>query len=505
MQRLAALNHHSTDSSGRIAPDGGDEPSTRSQTEVVGPLLYLQGQREGRIYLVSLMVMPLAAAFPILRIDDRLVTAASILECDGRRVLRYAFDVAPSSDLSYEIDGRSYALDTAFDRDLRIAFVSCNGQEAGDRGRDRSERNTMWRRLADEHAASPFKLLLHGGDQIYADEVLDAHPLIRRWADDAEAGASQTSASELEKLAEVLRVTFFTRYLGVLAEPETAWLMARIPSLAVWDDHDICDGWGSMNAAKLDAPVGQLLFKIAREFYLVFQFGSDPDGLPESVIDQTGTSLTWHVKLPGLHVIAPDLRSERRWDRVMGEEGWHAFEVAMAQVDAGRVLLLSSVPGLGPRLSWVEAALNLLPNMHKYEDDLRDQWQSRAHRTEWRRFLERLAEIHRNPATPVTLLSGEIHLATRATFDTAPAPMHQLVASGISHPAPTVAYALALDVLARFGETPLPGKPIRLHPLPGKTSIYISQRNYLVLERWSGEWTVRWELEKDGSTPLLQL
>lgn len=502
MRRLAATSTNNIDASGRSESDDGENPSTRSKTEIVGPLLYLQGLRDGRVHLVALMVMPLAAALPVLRIDDRFVTAASILECDDRRILRYAFDVAPSSDGSYEIDGRSYALDTAFDGDLRIAFVSCNGQEAGDRGRDRSERNAMWRRLAEEHAASRFKLLLHGGDQIYADEVLDAHPLIRRWADGETVRPTQ---SELDELAGALRQAFFARYVGVLGETESASLMSRVPSLAIWDDHDICDGWGSMDAAKLDAPIGQLLFEIAREFYLVFQFGSEPDDLPECVIDQTGTSLTWHLKLPGLHIIAPDLRSERRWDRVMGEEGWRAFDVAMAQVDTGRVLLLSSVPALGPRLSWVEAALNLLPNMHKYGDDLRDQWQSRAHRTEWRRFLERLAEIHRNPATPVTLLSGEIHLATRATFDTAPAPMHQLVASGISHPAPTVAYALALDLLARLGETPVPGKPIRLHPLPGKKSIYISQRNYLVLERRSGEWTACWELEKDGRTAPLKL
>jgi hypothetical protein len=502
MRRLAATSTNSIDVSGRSESDDGDEPSTRSKNEVVGPLLYLQGLRDGRVHLVALMVMPLAADLPVLRIDDRFVTAASIFECDGRRILRYAFDVAPSSDGSYEIGGRSYALDTAFDVDLRIAFVSCNGQEAGDRGRDRSERNAMWRRLAEEHAASRFKLLLHGGDQIYADEVLDAHPLIRRWADGETVRPTQT---ELDELAGALRQAFFARYVGVLGEEESSSLMACIPSLAVWDDHDICDGWGSMDAAKLDAPVGRLLFEIAREFYLVFQFGCEPDDLPEGIIDQTGTSLTWHLKLPGLHVIAPDLRSERRWHRVMGDEGWRAFDVAMSQVDTGRVLLLSSVPALGPRLSWVEAALNLLPNMHKYEDDLRDQWQSRAHRTEWRRFLERLAEIHRNPATPVTLLSGEIHLATRATFDTAPAPMHQLVASGISHPAPTVAYALALDLLARLGETPVPGKPIRLHPLPGKTSIYISQRNYLVLERRSGEWSACWELEKDGRTAPLKL
>src|SRR3546814_1323896 len=58
--------------------------------------------------------------------------------------------------------------------------------------------------------------------------------------------------------------------------------------------------------------------------------------------------------------------------------------------------------------------------------------------------------------TPVTVLSGEIHLATRGTMDTPEGPLHQLVASGISHPAPPTAYARALGLLARFGEAPLP-------------------------------------------------
>ncbi|MCF6916433.1 hypothetical protein L4M18_29165, partial [Klebsiella pneumoniae] len=52
-----------------------------------------------------------------------------------------------------------------------------------------------------------------------------------------------------------------------------------------------------------------------------------------------------------------------------------------------RTMLLSSVPLLGPRLSLLETIMVAIPGMMKYEDDLRDQWQSRAHRTEWRRIL----------------------------------------------------------------------------------------------------------------------
>jgi hypothetical protein len=163
------------------------------------------------------------------------------------------------------------------------------------------------------------------------------------------------------------------------------------------------------------------------------------------------------------------------------------------------------VPALGPRLSWVEAAMHLTQRMEKYEDDLRDQWQSRAHREEWRDFLALLVEVHSRGATPVTVLSGEIHLATRGTLASAAGPLHQLVASGITHPAPATAYARGLGLLARFGSSPLPGCPIRLHPLPGHRAIYIAERNYLVIRRRGGQWLAHWELEHGGATLPLAL
>src|SRR3546814_356030 len=209
--------------------------------------------------------------------------------------------------------------------------------------------------------------------------------------------------------------------------------------------------------------------------------------------------------LPIFDIIAPDLRSERRRHLVMGERGWKVLREALGRAQPGRILLLSSVPALGPRLSWVEAAMQLTVRLEKYEDDLRDQWQSRSHRAEWRRLLELLIEVHTRGATPVTVLSGEIHLATRGTLETAAGPLHQLVASGITHPAPPRAYAAALGLLARFGSSPLPDHPIRLHPVPGRRAVYTAQRNYLVLERRDGRWLATWELEQDGPTEPLAL
>ena len=466
----------------------------------VGPILYLQGAAGGRVRLSALIVAMAAESPASLRTEDGAIAAATILEYADRHILRYQFSLPMRRDAWYELGGLRYEVDASFDGDLRIAYVSCNGQEFGDRGRAHDERNVLWRRLAHQHAREPFHLLLHGGDQLYADELLELHPAVRKWADGTELDAAAT-----DEVAAALRQAFFMRYLDVLAAPETAWLMARVPSLAMWDDHDICDGWGSMATARLDSPIGRALFAAARESFLLFQLGAAPGLLPEISPDTAGASLGWHVALPDLHLIAPDLRSERRPDRILGEAGWRALDASLAAVDHGRVLILSSVPPLGPRLSWIEAILHLMPGMHKYEDDLRDQWQSRSHRREWRRFLERLAEVHAKPDTAVTVLSGEIHLATRATFDVPPAPMHQLIASGIAHRPPPPPYATVLGALARFGDSPVPGRTIRLHPLPGRKAIYTPQRNYLILERRRGEWRAWWELEEDGPTPALAI
>ena len=167
---------------------------------------------------------------------------------------------------------------------------------------------------------------------------------------------------------------------------------------------------------------------------------------------------------------------------------------------------MSSVPLLGPRLSLLEAAMVAVPRMQKYEDDLRDQWQSRAHRDEWRRMLRLVRDMARADHQDVVAISGEIHLATRATMDLGDGlHLHQLVASGITHRAPPKAWANVLGSLSRLGESPLPDHPIRIACLPGQRTRYVAERNYLTLERQDDSWRAWWELEASGTTPALAI
>lgn len=486
-----------------------------------GPVLHARGAGGGLCRLCAVVIRPEAEPPPLLRPDGAAepVAAEPLARLFGRIVWRCSFALPMAAGAGYELDGSRHPVATDWEGELRLAFVSCNGREKGDMERPDAERDAMWRRLAAQHAAAPLHLLLHGGDQLYADEIVTAHPDLQRWA-----GLPRRARHRIPftaEMREAARRWLLRRYLRLFQRPAIAGLLARVPSLMMWDDHDIMDGWGSHPSALLDSPVGHGLFEVAREMFALFQLGASAEAPPPHCPDRSSASFAWAARFPGLSVIAPDLRSERRPDRVMAGNGWRHYEALLHDSPPGdRRLVISTVPALGPRLGWVEWLMGILPKAQKYEDDLRDQWQSRAHRAEWRRFLAGLEREMVARGEAVTLLSGEIHLAARGEMilGEAGAPdagraagrgerrrLQQLISSGIAHPRPPSAFGIALGLLARFGGEPLPGRRIRLRPVPGRRRTYTAERNYLLLFRRDGVWSAEWELEQGGRTPPLPL
>ena len=468
------------------------------QSGFAGPILHFRGCDADGVHLAAITVRPDAAPRPgAVTTGAGAVQPVLLAQVAGLSVWRHDFTLTEAEG-GYALDGRDHPVATRLDGDIRIAFVSCNGEENGDLDRDGAERNLMWARLRADHARAPFALLLQGGDQIYADEATHGHPLSEGWPDHV---PDYPTPEDLDGLTRHLERRFVQRYLMVLAAEGCADLFASVPSLSVWDDHDICDGWGSLPESRTGSAVGQALFAVARRMYLLFQHGATDADVPALFMDPTGRNLCWRRDLPGVTLFAPDLRSERHRHRVMGDAGWQAVEDLRPAGD--HVFMLSSVPLLGPRLSLAETLLMAIPRMQHYEDDLRDQWQSHAHRDEWRRMLSQVLRMRKT--APVTILSGEIHLATRAEMGPGETLIHQLVASGISHRAPPRGYARALGLFAGLGDAPLQGHPIRIKPLPGQKHRYVAERNYLVLDRRGGRWQAVWHLEDSGLTPPLAL
>ncbi|KIC15757.1 alkaline phosphatase D family protein [Leisingera sp. ANG-Vp] len=470
---------------------------------VTGPILILDAICDGRMQLAALFLAPKGFPVPPVEAEGIIHPPENLADYTEISVHRARFTLPADRPSAYFWNGQSFQVAGGFCGGMRMAYASCNGEEQGDLDRDANERNAMWARMGEEHGRAPFSLLLHGGDQVYADEVTDGHPLSRNWPDRLPRDPSR---EDLADLRDHLRERFMQRYLAVYAAPEFAWIAARVPSLMQWDDHDICDGWGSLRRSRTYSPVGQTLFAAAREAALLFQHGCTDGDLPPRFADPEGTHLGWSVEAPGLRLLAPDLRSERSRRRVMARGGWRMLKAA-AEADApGRTFILSSVPLLGPRLSLLELLMVMTPRMQKYEDDLRDQWQSRAHRASWRRMLRLVRDMAARPEQEVTAVSGEIHLATRGEMTLGGGKtLHQLVASGIAHRAPPRAWAKVLGMLSWLGDAPLKGHPIRIRKIPGQAGRYAAERNYLILERSGSTWSAAWDFEISGKSPPLPL
>lgn len=470
---------------------------------VTGPILFLDTITDRSFEIAALFIAPKGTEVPPVMVDSAPVAPTRLADFASATVWRARFSLPLGSQTGYTWNGVDHPVSCDTSGDLRLAYVSCNGEEVGDLLREGSERNAMWARLREDHKARAFALLLHGGDQVYADEVTQGHPLSKDWPEDIPADPSE---ADLAALHDHLREAFFERYAALYGSPEFAWLAARVPSLMQWDDHDICDGWGSLPASKTHSAVGQTLFSAAREAFLIFQNATVDGDLPPRFADPDGPHLGWAVRTDDLRIIAPDLRSERSRRSVMGQGGWTMMDDEASQDAPGPTFLMSSVPLLGPRLSLLEGLMILVPSMQKYEDDLRDQWQSRAHRGEWQRMLRLVRSMALPTGQSLTVLSGEIHLATRASMALGQGQhMQQLVASGIAHRAPPRAWAMFLGTLACLGSSPLRGHPIRISCPPGQSSRYVAERNFLRLERQDGDWTARWEFEQSGTTPPLAL
>ena len=472
-------------------------------SSTIGPVLFLDNLEDGHMSLSALFITARGETLPPIELPHGEGRPLPLAEYDHATVWRARFKLQADRPTEYRWNNMTYEVAGDLTGELRLAYVSCNGEEVGDMDREGSERNAMWERLKGEHLRRPFALMLHGGDQVYADEVTEGHDLSHEWP---ERIPRDPSGAALEDFRQHLRHRFLERYAALYAAPQFAWLSARVPSLMQWDDHDICDGWGSLRRSRTYSSVGQTLFGVARESFLIFQHAAADGDLPARFADPKGRHLGWAIHAPKLRILAPDLRSERTRRQIMGLGGWAMMDGEAQRDVRGHTLLMSSVPLLGPRLSLLEALMVLIPKMQKYEDDLRDQWQSRAHRDEWRRMLRLVIRLAQQDGHDITAVSGEIHLATRAVMDLGDGlHLNQLVASGIAHRAPPKAWARFLGALSWLGEDPLPEHPIRVERLPGQRNRYTAERNFLLIERDGGAWHARWDLETSGMTAPLPL
>lgn len=473
----------------------------------MGPVLLFRGLNDKRLHLCALAVTDGEASPGALEVEGgQRYEPEALLQHRGTTLWRVEFCMpAREGAVGYQFAGRSHQVYPPPANGPRILFTACNGSEVPDElPEEQHRRLAPWRRIAEQHQRQPFHLLIQGGDQIYADQLWHEHEQLTPLKDDR---AKSTEVQYTDDIAEAVFGHYYQLYVNNASEPGIGDVLASVPSLMIWDDHDIFDGWGSWRPELQRSAVFQGIYAAARTSYAAFQVGAAADGpLSEPFLDAAGRHYGWVARIGDVGLYAPDLRSERTQTQVMGEIGWADMDRALERLrDCRQVFVVSSVPLLNSTLRWLERAHFAVPGHQFFQDDLRDQWQSYAHEEQWVRFTDKLLRFKRDTGARVAVLSGEIHFAAWGLLDGPEGPVHQLTSSGVVHPAPPRLVSRILGLAGwkrhRIGNR----ASFRMHPLPGLKYRYLADRNWLTLDPAPDGYRARWCTETHGDSEPLTL
>ena len=420
---------------------------------IVGPILYFRGVgslgESGRGEGTDRWRLSVLFVFEgVTEPDDLMVEGVSlpvpprhVFVWRNKHIWRYVFQVPRANhdrQIGYGFPGRATQWKATIpgqNTRLRLAYTNGNGIH-DEYGASVLKNGTdgMWPQLLKLHAENPYHILIQGGDQIHADNLWKECTALAQWWSEPEPARFNMPFSRA--MADQAMDYFFNAYCTTLAKPEYAKAMASIPSVMMWDDHDIFDGWGSRPEAEHQCQVYRGLFAVARRQFSLFQMGAAIRDPMECVWGAGIGTFTQGFRIGEIGMLVLDLRSERTRTEVLGEGSWKELPGWLAKFHGCRHLVVSAaVPPAFVGLGWLEKAVRTLHGAGGHaEDDLRDQWRSPAHRDEWLKLLRTLADFSLRYRCRVTLLSGEVHLGAAAVIRGGGVEMWQLITAGMVHP-----------------------------------------------------------------------
>ena len=279
-------------------------------------------------------------------------------------------------------------------RPPRIALLSCNGIYEM---KDKARRFDMWQRLRHQLEEGQVDLVVHAGDQVYADDVVKKYSTRARRAKGDEA--------------EALLATVTQEYRRLYVEhfwtmPDVAAILTACPNIMTWDDHDIDEGWGSNPTD--GQPWRRLFFRAARQAFSEFQASLGPPRIDE---DSFACGFT-HADIGFLLL---DGRTHRLYSeqRVLGAAQFEAARHWLSALPAAtrRVFLVLGIPPVHAKLATAAAILRWTPFTEPYASDLRDGWGSKGNRAECEKLMRLMVDFCRaRPAVDLTVLSGDVHV-----------------------------------------------------------------------------------------------
>src|SRR2546425_5935926 len=243
---------------------------------------------------------------------------------NGRMLLDYRRDQVWCYDMSFvRVAGdqpRGYGLTNETQQKLVVpatggtphcAYGSCCGfNDWNDKTKLESQHRDpwgLWKDIADTHVQKPFHLMLLGGDQVYMDSLWSSGPMLE-WRQKLRRFQGKYQWEPDGPYDKQARKGFMDMYCSNWSRETIASVLATIPSIMIWDDHDICDGWGSHPDDVQAFPVMKGLFGVARDYFEALQLGQKPGSILPNAIGPEGQFSSLHI-LGDVGLLVLDLRS----------------------------------------------------------------------------------------------------------------------------------------------------------------------------------------------------
>ncbi len=372
------------------------------------------------------------------------------------------------------------------DEKPRMAYASCNGFSSYQLLNSTEHPYAMWQKMAGEHRASPLSLLIMGGDQVYADAIWSSVPTLAAWN---ELGRKEKVKRKPTKVMRQQIERFYSElYCRRWSQIDIAVMLACVPSVMMWDDHDIFDGWGSYPADLQECPVYQYIYQAAAKYFEWFQLRSLHN---QALLCQQDSKshYAWGLRFRGNDVLAMDHRSQRLRHQVMASSQWQDI---IAYLDSHQqhcdLLVLSAVPVVYRDFSLSERAVDFTPWEEEITDDLKDHWRAKEHQSERSRLIMRLLDNGREREGRTVIFSGDVHVGCLGVVcDTRYEPavsVHQVVSSGVVHPSPTYIQWLGIQAITNDNTEYLDENgAVRISMLkPHGSDKYLRTRNFVTIE-----------------------
>lgn len=342
---------------------------------------------------------------------------------------------------------------------MNVVAYSCNGFSLGT---DTSDYQlSLWLDVLRKHSTRQhYHVMLGGGDQIYNDALKNDCKTLETWRKKRishQKRAIQATPEMIEDLDRFYLKSYLEWYgkgyynasaPGTI-QPLFPLAMAQIPTVSIWDDHDIIDGYGSYKHKTMELSVFTHIGAAAYKYYMLFQHQMSPDEPmhtkdPSWILSKangryikqknhsTFMRLGREISLLGL-----DCRTERQLHQIVPEATYKEVfkrlehEIANAP-ETKHLLVMLGVPILYPRMVWIEKFLsstilkpvralatrgmfsqgfiNDFDGSAELLDDLNDHWCAVAHKKERNFLVKSLMDFGAKNAVRITILSGDVHL-----------------------------------------------------------------------------------------------